>query len=132
VRYLLRRLLPEVPMLRGLAVLLLFQLAGEVLTRAAAVPIPGPVAGMALLLLALGARPLGDELRAASSGLLSHLSLLFVPAGVGVMLHAPRLASEWVAVAVSLVLSTAATIAVTGWVAQRLARRGEAAEGARP
>jgi holin-like protein len=117
---------PEVPMLRGLAVLLLFQLAGEALTRAASVPVPGPVAGMALLLLALRARPPGEALRAASSGLLSHLSLLFVPAGVGVMLHAPRLASEWLAVAVSLVVSTAATLAVTGWVAERLARRGAA------
>jgi putative effector of murein hydrolase LrgA (UPF0299 family) len=38
------------------------------------------------------------------------------------MLHAPRLASEWLAVAVSLVVSTAATLAVTGWLAQRLAR----------
>jgi holin-like protein len=119
-------------MLRGLAVLLLFQLAGEVLTRAASLPVPGPVAGMALLLLALGARPPGEALRAASSGLLSHLSLLFVPAGVGVMLHAPRLASEWLAIAVSLVLSTAATLAVTGWVAERLAPRDVGAGEGRP
>jgi holin-like protein len=117
-------------MLRGLAVLLLFQLAGEVLTRAAAVPVPGPVAGMALLLLALQLHPPGEELRAASSGLLSHLSLLFVPAGVGVMLHAPRLASEWRAVVVSLVVSTAATVAVTGWVADRLTRGSGGGEGA--
>jgi holin-like protein len=119
-------------MLRGVAVLLLFQLAGEVLTRAAALPVPGPVAGMALLLLGLAARPPGEELRAASSGLLSHLSLLFVPAGVGVMLHAPRLASEWLAVTVSLVVSTAATLAVTGFVAERLARRAAPDRGGAP
>jgi holin-like protein len=118
-------------MLRGWAVLLLFQLLGEVLSRVASLPIPGPVVGMALLLGALQLRQPGEDLRAASSGLLSHLSLLFVPAGVGVMLHAPRLAAEWAAVAVSVLVSTAATIAVTGLVAERLARGAARREGAR-
>lgn len=115
-------------MLRGWAVLLVFQLAGEGLTRAAGWPVPGPVVGMALLLLALRLRfPETDGLKTVSGGLLSHLSILFVPAGVGVMLHAPRLAAEGPAIAVSLVVSTAAGIAVTGWVAARLgAGRGEA------
>lgn len=110
-------------MLQGWAVLLVFQLAGEALTRAAGWPIPGPVVGMALLLAALQLRfPETDGLRTVSGGLLSHLSILFVPAGVGVMLHAPRLAAEWLPVAVSLVVSTVAGIAVTGWVADRLSR----------
>jgi holin-like protein len=119
-------------MLRGVAVLLLFQLAGEVLTRAAGVPVPGPVAGMVLLLAALELRAPADDLRVASSGLLAHLSLLFVPAGVGIVLHAPRLASHWPALAVSLVVSTTATIAVTGWLGERLARAGGGREEARP
>lgn len=118
-------------MLRGWAVLLSFQLAGEVLSRALRLPVPGPVIGMALLLAALELRPRGGPaLRAVATGLLSHLSLLFVPAGVGVMLHAPRLAAEWAPVAVSLVASTAAAIAVTGRLAQR-PTRGEDGE-ARP
>jgi holin-like protein len=119
-------------MLRGWAVLLLFQLLGEVLSRTASLPIPGPVVGMALLLGALELRPAGEDLRSASSSLLSHLSLLFVPAGVGVMLHAPRLAAEWAAVAVSVVASTAATIAVTGLVAERLAGGASRRERAQP
>jgi holin-like protein len=119
-------------MLRGVAVLLLFQLAGEVITRAAGIPVPGPVAGMVLLLGALQLRGPGEDLRLASSGLLSHLSVLFVPAGVGVMLHAPRLAAHWPALAVSLVVSTVATVAVSGWLGARLARGGERREEARP
>jgi holin-like protein len=107
-------------LIRGFAVLLSFQLAGEVLSRALRLPVPGPVIGMALLLGALELRPPRDDgLRTVAAGLLSHLSLLFVPAGVGVVLHAPRLAAEWLPVAVSLVVSTAATLAVTGWLAQR-------------
>ncbi len=116
-------------MLRGWAVLLVFQLAGEFLARLARLPIPGPVLGMLLLLLALELRrPQDEQLRAVSSGLLSHLSLLFVPAGVGVMLHARRLATEWPALAASVLVSTVAAIAVTGWIADRLLRRRPGAE----
>jgi holin-like protein len=110
-------------MLRGWTILLVFQLAGEVLSRAAGWPVPGPVVGMALVLLVLRLRPATEEdLGPVSTGLLSHLSLLFVPAGVGVMLHAPRLAAEWPALLVALPVSTAAAIAVTGWLADRLPR----------
>lgn len=120
-------------MLRGFAVLLVFQLIGEVVSRAAGWPVPGPVIGMALLLVALELRlPQGEGLGTVSSGLLSHLSILFVPAGVGVMLHAPRLLSEGPALVASLVVSTAATIAVTGFIADRASRgRAGAEEGGR-
>lgn len=120
-------------MVRGLSFLLVFQLAGEVLARVAGWPIPGPVVGMGLLLLALQAwRPAEDGLPAVASALLPHLSLLFVPAGVGVMLHAERLAAEWPQLAVALVASTAATLAVTGLLAERLPRPAAAGEGERP
>jgi holin-like protein len=119
--------------LRGFSILLVFQLAGEVLTRVAGWPVPGPVVGMALLLgaLALGL-PSEGELSRVTTGLLGHLSILFVPAGVGVMLHGARLAAEWPAVLGGLLVSTAATVAVTGLVEQRLAARGEAAREERP
>ncbi len=120
-------------MLRGWAVLLVFQLLGEVASRLLRLPIPGPVVGMVLLLAALALRMPADEgLRAVSSGLLSHLSLLFVPAGVGIMLHAPRLSTEWPAIVAALIVSTTATIAVTGWTADRLSRRRGRASEVRP
>ncbi len=117
-------------MLRGLAVLLVLQLAGEAIVRAVGLSLPGPVVGMALLLVALELRGGADEgLETVSRGLLSNLSLLFVPAGVGIMLHARRLAAEWPALLVSLAVSTVATLAVTGWIADRLPRgRGERGE----
>jgi holin-like protein len=78
---------------------------------------------MVLLVLALELRlPSGEGLRAASDGLLAHLSLLFVPAGVGIVQHLPRLSQEWQALGAALLVSTAATVIVTGWVASRLAR----------
>lgn len=114
-------------MVRGLAVLLVFQLIGEVLTHLLVLPVPGPVVGMVLLLLALELRlPQGDALRVTSGGLLANLSLLYVPAGVGIVQHLPRLAAEWPALVAALLVSTAATLAATGWVATRLLRRPRA------
>jgi holin-like protein len=110
-------------MLNTLAALLVFQAAGEALAFALRLPVPGPVVGMALLLGFLVARPATIEaLRPTSLELLKHLSLLFVPAGVGVMLHVARLADEWLAVSVALVVSTALAIVVTALVVQWTSR----------
>lgn len=94
-------------MIPALATLLVFQLIGETLSRAMALPVPGPVLGMALLLLALVLRPTTlHAIRPTTQNLLQHLSLLFVPAGVGVMLHLQRLGNEALAIGVALVAST--------------------------
>lgn len=111
-------------MLNGLSILLLCQLVGEIMVRALHLPVPGPVAGMLVLLAALTARGrAGDGLRQASAGILRHLALLFVPASVGVVVHLHTLAQDGLAIAVALVGSTLATIAVTGVVMQALSRR---------
>ena len=106
-------------MLQALATLLVFQTVGEVVTYALALPIPGPVLGMALLLayLLLNDRAVAG-LRPTCVELLKHLSLLFVPAGVGVMLHVTRIANEWLPIVVALLGSTALAIVVTALVVQ--------------
>ncbi len=115
-------------MLFHLTVLLGCQLAGETLVTALGLPVPGPVAGMAILLAGLLARGLPEQMSRLADGLLGHLALLFVPAGVGVMLHARLIAADWPAIGLALVGSTLATIAVTAlvmvWIG-RLARSGE-------
>lgn len=121
------------PLLAGFTWLLLFQCGGEALVRLAGLPIPGPVAGMALLAAALLIRRNPPAAMAtAADGLARHLSLLFVPAGVGVMLHVARLADEWLPIVVALGVSTVLAIAATALTFEWLARRQEArsAEGA--
>ena len=104
-------------MLGAITLLLLFQLVGEAIALFFALPVPGPVIGMGLLFATLAWRggPT-EDLRGTAQNLLQHLSLLFVPAGVGVMLHAQRMADEWFPILIALLVSTFATIAVTALV----------------
>lgn len=111
-------------MLFYLTLIFCCQLIGELIIAASGVPVPGPVVGMALLftgLLVRGSIP--KELGAVADTLITHLSLLFVPAGVGVMLHAKLIGSELVPISVALVVSTVLTIAVTGALMARLRPR---------
>ncbi|MDN4053979.1 CidA/LrgA family protein [Massilia sp. YIM B02763] len=104
-------------MLPAFAILLLFQCLGEALVFLFRFPIPGPVAGMLLLLAALVAWPrLHDAVEQGANELLRHLSLLFVPAGVGIVVAASSVGGHWVAVAAGLVVSTLLTLAVTALV----------------
>ena len=100
----------------ALATLLVFQLAGEVVTRALALPVAGPVLGMVFLFAYLAARggP-APGLERTALGLLDYLAMLFVPAGVGAVRYLDVLGHHWLAIAVAIGGSTFAAIAVTGW-----------------
>lgn len=112
-------------MIGALTILLVCQLAGEALARAANLSLPGPVIGLVLLLAILFVRRgVPPALRTTSQGLLANLGLLFVPAGVGVVTQLDALGRDWVAIVASLLVSTAAGLLATGWVMQRLLRRG--------
>ena len=112
-------------MIEWIAVLAACQLAGEIFAKAAHLPVPGPVCGMALLFcgLVLHGR-LPEGLARVADALLLNLSLLFVPAGVGIMLHFKLLAGEWLPLSTALILSTLLTIAVTASLMALLTRKG--------
>jgi holin-like protein len=110
-------------MILAVTVLLGFQLAGEVATRALGLTVPGPVLGMALLLIAMAALPpLAEAVRATAQGLLQHLSLLFVPAGVGLVGHLDAFGRHGVAILFAIVVSTALSITVGALVFAATAR----------
>jgi putative effector of murein hydrolase LrgA (UPF0299 family) len=128
-------------MIPAITVILLCQLLGEVAARAAGLPLPGPVLGMALLLAVLfvrdrlkvrGGKLLADgNLENACRFLLANLSLLFVPAGVGVVQRLDVLKHYGPALLAALVVSTIlamiAAVSVFRWVARRMShdRTGE-------
>ena len=120
-------------MLEWFTLILACQLAGEFAAAATGLPLPGPVIGMVLLFLLLaiiGRVP--EELASAGNALLSNLSLLFVPAGVGVMAHFALLEDDWPALGAAVVGSTLLTIAVTAlayvWL-RRLSRPRHGGKG---
>ncbi len=111
-------------MIDALLGILLFQLIGEVVSRGLNLPVPGPVVGMLLLFAILrwrGGPP--EALSNTAHGILSHLPLLFVPAGVGVMVHLPLLAREGAPLLAAIVVSTAITLLMTGLTVHWLRRR---------
>jgi holin-like protein len=127
-------------MIASLSLILLCQLAGEIIVRGLVLPMPGPVLGLMFLLLLLLARdrfailargPLGDGgVETASRGLLANLSLLFVPAGVGVVQKLDLIAAHGIAIiavlAVSVVVTLLMTVATFLAASRLLAReRGE-------
>lgn len=116
------------PLINGITLLLIYQLAGEVSVRLLGLPVPGPVMGMVMLFITLMIRgQMAKAVEPASTALLGHLSLLFVPAGVGLIVHFNRLGNEWLPISVTLLLSTIITMAVTAlvmqWVTRLTARR---------
>lgn len=121
-------------MVEGLVLLLVFQLIGNIAEMYFHLPVPGSVLGMFLLLVALISNDkLASIVRPISLVLISYLAVLFVPAGVGIMLHLQRLKAEALPISVSLVVSTLLTISVTAlvikystiWLEQRKARKRE-------
>lgn len=114
-------------MLAALTWLLLYQLTGEILSHVLDLPVPGPVIGMALLFITLvirgyGARPIPSALQQTANTLLQHLSLLFVPAGTGVMLYLQLITEEWLPISVALIVSTLGAMAVTALILKALTR----------
>jgi holin-like protein len=117
--------------LRGLAILLLFQAAGEGLTHALGLPFPGPVVALVLLLPALRWAPVRQPVAAVAELLLAQLSLLFVPVGVGVITHLQLVSRYGWQLLVVIVVSTWVGLAVTALVLRALWPTAEARGSAR-
>ena len=113
-------------MINGLTWLLGCQLVGEVLVRLTDAPVPGPVVGMVVLFVLLQVRRAGDDATVvrAATGLLRHLQLLFVPAGVGVVVYLGTIRDQALPLLAGLVVSWALGLAVVGWTTVALERIG--------
>ncbi len=109
--------------LNGMTLLLIYQLVGEIGVHMLQWPVPGPVLGMVLLFLTLLLRKgIPASIDSSSHALLNHLSLLFVPAGVGMMVYLERLKQEWLPIVAALFLGTLITLSVSALVMQATTR----------
>ena len=108
----------------GLVWLLAFQMLGELISRSFPFPIPGPVWGMAALfvfLLLRGAPP--SSMSLVADGILKQMSLLFIPAGAGLLMLMPLLQRDFLPILVAMVVSTFLGLLVTGLVMRALENR---------
>lgn len=112
--------------IKGLAYLLIMQSMGELLSRGLVLPFPGPVIGMLLLVPALRWQMVRDPVAACAGFLLQHLSLLFVPVGVGVMTHLGLLGQYGLRMLGVIVLSTWIGLAITALVLRAAQRSQDA------
>ncbi|MDO5532395.1 CidA/LrgA family protein [Sutterella sp.] len=103
-------------MLASIAIVLGYQIVGELISRLTGIPVPGPVIGMTLLLLSFFVKDdLVEKVIPSANALLANLSLLFVPAGVGIIRHGQRFMNEGVGIMIALIASTIIAMLVTGW-----------------
>ncbi len=111
-------------MIAGLTWLVGFQLVGELVVRVADLPVPGPVVGMLVLFVFLRLRRYDDSgsVVRAGSGLLRHLQLFFVPAGVGVVAYGSVLGRDAVPVTVAVLGSWFLGLVAVAWTAVLLER----------
>lgn len=121
-------------MINGIMWLLVFQFAGEAVVTLTDAPVPGPVVGMVLLLVALVVRqPRADaNIHQVADGLLAHLQLFFIPAGVGIIVYLSTLRDHALPIVAAMVVSWLVGLLVVGAVVQRWLRGRPMAEAEPP
>lgn len=121
-------------MLNYLTLIFACQLVGETIVRGVGLLLPGPVIGMAILFAFLVIRrwvkteEIPGDLARVADALLANLSLLFVPAGVGIMVHLGLLKTDLLPLGTALIVSTVLTIAVTAFLMQWLQPQSDGAK----
>lgn len=112
------------PIILAFTTLFVFQLFGEVTVRSLSLPLPGPLAGMLLLLLGLILyKKIPRALEQTSTFLIQHLMLLFTPAVVGVMLYFYRIQEEWFSFLATIIIATFLTLAISAFCLSWLLKR---------
>ena len=112
-------------MLDSIFIIFMFQLVGEATQKYFALPVPGPVIGLVLMLVCLlwtkrTNLPLiadqRDKLLTTSQQLLGYLSLLFVPIGVGVIMHLQLLEAQLARIIAVITIGTIVTMVFTAFI----------------
>ena len=115
-------------MLKSIFIILLFQLIGEFIQKFFELSIPGPVIGLIFLLSVMliikkiNKQDTDFETKLVNSAenLLTYLPLLFIPVGVGVVMHLSLLEENLVSVILIIIIGTLLTLALTGFVFEKL------------
>ena len=121
-------------MLKGIFIIFFFQLIGEVIQQYFGLLIPGPVVGLILLLIALictkgTSSPviavLSTSISQSADGILGYLSLLFIPIGVGIIMHLQYLENNILSVMAVILIGTVLSLGLTAVLFERLTKHND-------
>ncbi|MBT4848953.1 MAG: CidA/LrgA family protein [Alphaproteobacteria bacterium] len=121
-------------MLKGIFIIFFFQLIGEVIQQYFGLLIPGPVVGLILLLIALICTKgmsspviavLSTSISQSADGILGYLSLLFIPIGVGVIMHLQYLENNILSVMAIILIGTVLSLGLTAVLFERLTKHND-------
>jgi holin-like protein len=115
-------------MLRSLFIIFFYQLLGEAIQKIFEINIPGPVVGLILLLLSFiifskkltQSKKIIKEISVTSNQIINYLSLLFVPIGVGVVMHIDYLGENLFKIFSIIIIGTLATLVFTAFVMEKI------------
>ncbi len=110
--------------------ILLYQLIGEAIHHWLALPIPGAIIGMLLLLLSLQIKKPGQALTDTADTLIRYLPLFFVPAGVGIIAHTQEVFDNLAPLLAALLIGTPIGFIATLFLLRRLSLVGPGEENA--
>ena len=108
-------------LLAGFVLLCGYFIAGKFIVFWTSFPLPAALIGLLLLFatfMLLGKVP--ASIQSASQALLAHMSILFVPSTLAILILHEQLADHVTVIVTALIVSTLLSLAVTGWLAQRL------------
>ena len=114
-------------MLKSLFIIFFYQLLGEAIQKFFEINIPGPVIGLILLLLTFiffskkftQSKKIIKEISTISHQIINYLSLLFVPIGVGVVMHINYLGDNLFTIFSIIIIGTLATLVFTAIVMEK-------------
>ena len=121
-------------MLKGIFIIFFFQLIGEVVKQYFVLLIPGPVVGLILLLVTLictqgltspAIVTLSKSIFQSADGILRYLSLLFIPIGVGVIMHLQYLENNILSVMAIILIGTVTSLGLTAVLFERLTKNND-------
>jgi holin-like protein len=115
-------------MLKSLFIIFFYQLLGEAIQKIFEINIPGPVIGLILLLLSFiifskkltHSKKIIKEISVTSNQIINYLSLLFVPIGVGVVMHINYLGDNLFKIFSIIIIATLATLVFTAFVMEKI------------
>lgn len=110
--------------LKGVFIILAFLAMGEAVSWLIGRFVPGNVIGMVLLFIALQVKLVNEESVAAVSEFLTrNMAIMFLPAGVGIMVAYKLLKDNWLPIALATIVSTLLVLAVVGKMQDKLGKK---------